>query len=239
VIVAGQLLAPEQVGTAVNVCELSTATLADCGLIDTPVRTAVPVPATVIIVELPFSVPLSVALTKMPTVPPVLPALNLSVLPLPLSEPSVVLDKAQTNVMPEAGHVELHFKVAVNVVALPAETEGDVGDRVTEVRVTPETVITVFPFTSFPLSVAFTNMPTVPETVDAVNVTEEPAPLSVPSEVLVRDQVYSIPEEGHEGVHVGLAEKEVWLLAATMGKVGLIDTEVKVGPLTVMIVEAP
>jgi F420-0:gamma-glutamyl ligase len=75
----------------------------------------------------------------MPTVPAVVPAVNVSEAPLPLIEPSVVLVSAHAYVM-VPGQVELHVGVAVNGCDPLAATEGSVGLKATELRVTEETV---------------------------------------------------------------------------------------------------
>jgi hypothetical protein len=125
------------------------------------------------------------------TVPAVVPAVKVSVLLEPLSVPRLVLERAQAYDMPEVGQVDVHTGVAVKVVWLPEATEGVVGDNVTEVRelASPETVITVLVPTVVVPSVALTKIPTVPEVVPAVKVTEVPLPLSEPSAMLVRAHV--------------------------------------------------
>jgi hypothetical protein len=84
-----------QVGVAEKGCDPPTTTFADVGLMVTPVRTGTDGAETVMVVEPSLLVPLRVAFTKMPTVPAVVPAVKVSVVPLPLSVPSALLDMAQ------------------------------------------------------------------------------------------------------------------------------------------------
>jgi hypothetical protein len=85
------------------------ATVGSTGAIATEVRTG---SATVITVELSFVTLLSVAFTKIPTVPAVVPAVNVTEAPLPVREPSVLLVRDQAYVM-VPGQVELHVGLAV------------------------------------------------------------------------------------------------------------------------------
>jgi hypothetical protein len=58
-------------------------------------------------------------------------------------------------------------------------------------------------------------MLTVPAVVPALNVSDAPVPEMEPSEVLERDQVYEIPEDGQVLLHAGVAVNGVELLVAT------------------------
>ena len=82
------------------------------GLSVSPVRVT-GVAVTVISVDEPFMVPLRVAFTKMPTVPAVVPALNVAVVVEGVREPSAVLERIHAYVM-VPGHVALQVGVAVN-----------------------------------------------------------------------------------------------------------------------------
>jgi hypothetical protein len=81
----GQLLL--HIGVAVNACEPPVDNVGVVGLSDTELN----VTTTVMTVELSSVLPLIVALTKMPTVPTELAELNVTVAPLPLSEPRLPL----------------------------------------------------------------------------------------------------------------------------------------------------
>jgi hypothetical protein len=91
--------------------------------------------------------------------------------------------------MPEGGQVLLHPGVAVKVRVPPGATDCVVGLKDNDVRVDVEdlTVITVELFSTVPLSVALTKIPTVPAVVPAVNVVEMPvAGVIEPKAELVR-----------------------------------------------------
>jgi hypothetical protein len=88
-----------------------------------------------ITVEFILMIPFSVALTKMPTVPPPLPAVKFTEGPmLGLIEPSVVLVRAHAYVAPE-GHVALHMGVTVNCCLPPELTVGAIGLSATDVKI--------------------------------------------------------------------------------------------------------
>jgi hypothetical protein len=82
------------VGVAVKGTVPPVETVGSAGEIATDVR-VIGATVTVITVELSFVTLLSVTLTKMPTVPAVVPAVNVTDAPLPLSEPSAVLVRDQ------------------------------------------------------------------------------------------------------------------------------------------------
>jgi hypothetical protein len=82
-----------QVGVAVKVCELVAATVAVGGLTETELRVTVTV--TVITAEASWVDAPSVALTKMPPVTAVVPAVKVPEAPVPLTEPSVALVTVQ------------------------------------------------------------------------------------------------------------------------------------------------
>jgi hypothetical protein len=144
---------------------------------------------TVMTVLAPSIVPLRVAFTKIPTVPEVVPAVKVTVAPLPLSEPNVPLVSAQAYVI-VSGQVTLHVGVAVKTVPVLAPTEGAVGLTVTEVRVIGVVVIVIIAAelcSVIPLSVAFTKRSTTPAVLFAVKVTEAPVVvLSWPTVLFVR-----------------------------------------------------
>jgi hypothetical protein len=121
----------------------------------------------VITVELSLVTPFSVALTKIPTVPTVLPAVNVIEEPLPLIDPIPLFVRDHEYEMPE-GHVAVHVGVAVNVCWPPVFTEGLVGLTDTEVRET-EAVIVISVDAVFVtlLYVALTKMPTIPAVLPA------------------------------------------------------------------------
>jgi hypothetical protein len=81
-------------GVAVNSWVLPEATVGDVGPIESEVK-VMTVTITLITVFVSTVVPLSVAFTKIPTVPPVLPALKVTDIPLPLSEPRAALERFQ------------------------------------------------------------------------------------------------------------------------------------------------
>jgi hypothetical protein len=87
------------------------ATVGLVGLNDTEDR-VIGVVVTVITVDASFVTPLYVALTKIPTVPALLPAMNDIDAPLPLSVPIPLLVRDHEYAMPE-GQVTLHVGVAV------------------------------------------------------------------------------------------------------------------------------
>jgi hypothetical protein len=87
---------------------------------------------------------LRVALTKIPPVTAVVPAVKVAVLPLEAPiEPSVVLVRAHTYVIPVAGQVELHVGVAVKPWLAPAATEGVTGSTASEFKVMGGVTVTV------------------------------------------------------------------------------------------------
>jgi hypothetical protein len=125
-----------------------------------------------------------VALTKIPTVPELLSAVNLTMLPVePFSEPSELEVITHAYVMPELGQAEVHDGVAVNASELPGETDGEVGLMATDMRVlaTPVMSITVDASTVCDPSVALTKMPTDPDRTSATKFTEEELPLRDPN----------------------------------------------------------
>jgi hypothetical protein len=131
---------------------------------------------TVMIVLAPSTVPLRVALTKIPTAPEVVPAVKVTVAPLPLSEPRVLLVRAQAYVT-VLGHVELHVGVAVNAVPVLTPTEGAVGLTATEVKTelgAVKVTIATELCTVRPPRVPLTMIPTVPTLPDAVKMTGVP-----------------------------------------------------------------
>ena len=65
-----------------------------------------------------------------------LSAVNVSDVPLPESEPSMLLDRAQVYEMPVPGHVVEQTGVAVKLCGVPADTVGVRGDTLTEASVT-------------------------------------------------------------------------------------------------------
>jgi hypothetical protein len=87
--VAGQL--PLHVGVAVKSCVFPAATEGAVGPTATELRVTTGA-VTVISAEAVSVVPLSVAFTKMPSVPAVLPAVNDSEAPVPLIEPIPVFE---------------------------------------------------------------------------------------------------------------------------------------------------
>jgi hypothetical protein len=82
------------VGVAVKGCDPPVDTVGVIGATATEVKVT-GVGVTVMIVELSLVTPLSVAFTKMPTVPPVVPALKSTDAPLPEREPSALLERVQ------------------------------------------------------------------------------------------------------------------------------------------------
>jgi hypothetical protein len=194
----------------------------------------------VITVEATSFVPPSVALTKMPTVPAVVPAVNVSEAPLPLIDPIVVLERAQTYEM-FPGQVALHVGVALKSCFPPMATVGVSGLTATETRLMGAvvTVITVDASLVVPLSEALTKSPAVPAVVPALKVTVLPLPLRDPSAMLVSDQVYKMVP-GQVALHTGVAVNGVDVPEPTVGARGLKATELRViGTLvTVITVEA-
>jgi hypothetical protein len=81
----------------------------------------------------------------------------------------------------------VHVAVAVIACAPPNPTVGEAGLKATETRVMVDTVIVITVELSLvtPLSVALTYMPTVPEVVPAMKLTEGPEPVIEPMETLV------------------------------------------------------
>jgi hypothetical protein len=128
------------------------------GLTDTEFRVLVGVTVTVITVYVPCVVLSRVALTKMPPVMAVVPAVKFTEEPLPMREPSAVFVRAQEYVIPVAGQVALHVGVAVKPCVLLDGIDGDAGATDTDLRVTAAavTVITVDADTVFAPRVALT-----------------------------------------------------------------------------------
>ena len=159
-------------------------------MIATLVSTDAELDETVITAEEPADFPLSDAFTKIPTVPAEVPALKVSEAPLPVSDPSAVLDSDHTYSMPD-GQLALQVGVAVMDTIPFVATVGAFGLSATAVRVTAVvvTVITVDALAVVPPSVAFTKIPPVVAVLPAVKVTEAPLPESEPSALLERDQV--------------------------------------------------
>lgn len=225
-----------QVAVAVKSCWPPAVTVGPEGATDTDVRV---MGLTVISVNASLVEPLSVALTKMPTVPVVTPALKVSELPLPLIVPSVVLLSAHAYAM-FPGHVALQLGVAVNSWEPLVPTVGTVGLSATDERVTGFEVTVIManvPFVT-PLRVALTKRPTVPATVPELKVSVAPLPLRVPRVVLLRAQVYVVPE-GYVEVHIGVAVKSVPVLVPTVGVEGLRETEVNVDTMFPMFATRP
>jgi hypothetical protein len=185
----------------------------------------------VITVDDPRVVPLSVTFTKIPTVPPVLPAVNVMEGPgVPDSEPIALLERDHTYLTPDVGQEVLHVMLAVKAVVPPDATVGAVGPNVTEVRVLvgTETVITVDAVVVLPPSVALTKIPTVPAVLPAVKVTDRPElPESEPSALLERDHAYVIPP-GHVELQLGVAVKVTVPPEDIEGVVGPTATELRV-----------
>jgi hypothetical protein len=113
-----------------------------------------------------------------------MPALKVTDVPLPVSVPSAELVRAQTYVMPEEGHAELHAGVAVKGCVPLGATVGVIGLIATELMATTVMIVEVS-LVKLP-SVALTYIPTVPPLLPAVKVTEVPLPLSEPKVPLVR-----------------------------------------------------
>jgi hypothetical protein len=95
---------------------------------------------TVIMVELTKVFAPRVALTKMPTVPVLVPALNVTDEPLPVSVPSVLLVRVHTYVM-LPGQVLLQVGVAVMSWFPLVNTTGVPGVTVTDDRVTAKVMV--------------------------------------------------------------------------------------------------
>jgi hypothetical protein len=131
------VIVPEQVelhfGVAVKNCLPPKVTVGAVGLTDTEVR--VTGAATVMTVELPLVVPLSVALTNMPPVTAALPAVKIIDTPEPVREPMALLVRVHVYEMPEVGQVALHVGVAEKVCVPPSVIVGFVGLNVIEERV--------------------------------------------------------------------------------------------------------
>jgi hypothetical protein len=110
-------------------------TVGSIGLTDSEVRVGGTF-VTVTTVEPCLVIPPSVALMKRPTVPVVVPAVNVVVAPLAGEiVPSVVLVRAHTYVMPEVGQVGVQVGLAVNVCVPPVATVGAAGLTATEERI--------------------------------------------------------------------------------------------------------
>jgi hypothetical protein len=178
---------------------------------------------------------LSVALTKSPTVPNVLPAVKFTAEPVPLIVPIAPSVRAHEYVVPE-GQVPLHVGVAVKTCLPLVATVAVAGLTDTEARVT-EMVISAELMIVTPLSVALTKSPTFPAVLPAVKVTEEPVePLSVPIEPLVRAHANVVPE-GQVLLHVVVVVKACPPPDATVAVAGLTVTAVSTDAVTVITVD--
>jgi hypothetical protein len=181
----------------------------------------------------------------MPPVTAVVPAVKVVEAPLVgVIEPSVMLVRAHTKVIPVLGQVALHVVLAVKPCVPLKGTEGNCGVTDTDFRVMAAavTVITVEVDTVVTPSVALTYMPTVPAVVTAVNVVVGPAErLIEPNVVLVRAHAYVIPVAGQVALHVGVAVNDVALLMPTAGAFGETATDMIVmgNVVTVITVEVP
>lgn len=124
------------VGEAANDCVPPEVRLAVPGVIATEVNSHPPVAVTVTIATgLCFVIPLSVALTKRPTVPAVLPAVKVSELPdVALTEPLALFVRDHENVVPD-GQVAVHVGVAAKDCMPPMDKVADAGLTATEERI--------------------------------------------------------------------------------------------------------
>jgi hypothetical protein len=159
---------------------------ADVGLTATELRAMIVITVTTLC----FVTPFRVALTKRPTVPPVVPAVKVGVdVVAPVRLPIAPFESVHEKMVP-AAHAPLHNGVAVNPWVPSVFTVALVGLTVTEVNVAGMVMIAELSLV-IPLSVTLTNSPTVPaRVVPAVNVGEDVvAPVSVPIAPLVRVQV--------------------------------------------------
>jgi hypothetical protein len=112
------------------------ATVGEVGLTATEVRLLAGF-VMVIMAEAVLVDPLSVALTKMPTVPVMLPAVKFTGVPVAaLSEPMAPLVSVHAHMIPDLGHVALHVGVAVKTCMVPIGAVGAVGLTATEEMVT-------------------------------------------------------------------------------------------------------
>jgi hypothetical protein len=111
---------------------------------------------TVITVLAPTVVAPRVALTKMPPVTAVEPAVNVTEAPVPVIDPRVALETVHAYVMVPGHEPPVHVGVAVNGCVPLAVTVGASGLTATEVRVMTETVITVEASLVLAASVALT-----------------------------------------------------------------------------------
>lgn len=179
------------VGDTVKICWPPVDTLTVVGEMAMDVRVVVTTDVvTVITVDAPTVVEPSVALTKIPPVRAVVPAVKVGVaVPEALSEPSALFETVQAYVI-VPGQVELQVGVAVKDCVFPDATEGLVGPTATEVNVIAGavTVITVDAPLTVPLRVAFTNMPSVPAVEPALKVAVVVEGVRDPRAVLERAQ---------------------------------------------------
>jgi hypothetical protein len=177
----------------------------------TPESTGSVAPVIVITVELPALIPPREALTNIPTVPAVLPAVNLTDAPVPAREPSEPAESAHWYEIPDDGQAPpLHDGVAVKVLVPAGERVGVVGLMDNEARVIADevTVINACVPWVVPLSVAFTKRPADPAVLPAVKLIATPVGTLIdPIVLLVRAHVYEIPDTGHLEVHAGVAAK--------------------------------
>jgi hypothetical protein len=196
--------------------------------------TEVRVMTTVISVDPSLVIPFNVALTKIPTDPWTVPAVNVCVDPEPLRAPRVGLESAHTYVT-VPGQVEVQVGVAVKGCVPVVLTVGVSGPTATEVRLMTVTVMTVDAILVFAPRVALTKIPPVTAVGPAVKVTVAPVPVIAPRVALVTDQTY-VTVPGHEGVHAGVAVKGWVPVALTVGVSGLTATELSTGVVTVITV---
>jgi hypothetical protein len=220
-----------QVGIAVKFCVPPVRSVATAGLTATEVKIGKVMVITAGPPSLVFE--LSVALTKRPTAPAVLPAVKLTALPELAIKPIAGFVRAQEYAMLE-GHVTLQVGMAEKVCAFPETSMAVVGLTKTEVTVGTLTVITAGPPSLvFELSVALTKRPTVPAVMPAVKSTELPEPVKDPIAPLERVQEYEMLE-GQVTLHVGLAVKGCAPPETTVAVDGLIATELRTG-ITIVI----
>jgi hypothetical protein len=226
------------VGVATKACELPEVTVGAAGFTVNEVSVVEEVVVTVITVDVPRVVPPSVALTKMPPVIAVLPAVKNTEPPVPLSEPSALLVRTHAYAMPD-GQVALHVGAAVKAIVFPELTVGVVGLIATDSRMMKVvvTVMTVVAPRVVPLRVALTKMPTVPAVLPAVKATEAPTPPSEPSRELLKTHTYVMPE-GQVVLHVGVAVKGWVPPEPTVGMIGLTATEIRTAEVVLMVMIA-
>jgi hypothetical protein len=207
---------------AENPCEPPVFSVEEVGLTETELRAMMVITVTVLC----LTIPLRVALTKRPTVPPVVPAVNegLAVVGL-VSEPIAPLVSAQVYVAP-VPQVPLHTRVAVNPCDPSVFTVADVGLTETELRAI--TVITVAELCLVtPLRVVLTNRPTVPPVMPALKVGVAVVGfVSEPIAPFVRVQAKVAPEP-QVPLHTGVAVNPCVPPVPTVADVGATVTEVR------------